>query len=154
MEDKPHHGIANLKSFADPEHAKKANRNGRPKGSRNRSTIYKQWLEKEGKYGKKVDDIVVAAIEKAEEGDIAALKELMDGAYGKIPDKVLQADIEAQFIEDDMVNDVLSLLTDEQLQQLIDKRRQRDDSGRIITHEPVAIGANTPQEQSYTDIIS
>lgn len=70
------------------------NPNGRPKGSRNRSTIAKQWLEVSQKIknpitGKEEDleqqDIMtLALIKKARNGDVSAYKELMDSAYGKI----------------------------------------------------------------------
>ena len=83
--------LDNLKPF---EKGESGNPNGRPKGSRNRSTIAKQWLEVSQKIknpitGKEEDleqqDIMtLALIKKARNGDVSAYKELMDSAYGKI----------------------------------------------------------------------
>jgi len=83
------------------------NPNGRPKGTKNRSTIIKKFLEARLNKGftpegiKEVQALTVeelltlAVIKKAKSGDVAAYKELMDGAYGKIKDKVdLQANVE------------------------------------------------------------
>lgn len=65
------------------------NLQGRPKGARNRSTIYREHLEAESANGGQVvDDCVKSAILQALKGDIQALKELMDSAYGKNPDKL------------------------------------------------------------------
>jgi len=76
------------------------NRDGRPVGSRNRSSIVKQWLE-----AKKIaknpiseleeeleiqDMITLALISKALKGDVAAYKELMDSGFGKVKDVVEQ----------------------------------------------------------------
>lgn len=92
---------------------------GRPKGARNRSTIYREHLEKVGKKGQVVDDIVLAAIDKALTGDINALKELMDSGYGKIPDKVLTAETEPENLDRDISAAVLKKLSDEDLQEII-----------------------------------
>lgn len=90
-------------------HAKKGqvlNPNGRPKGSRNRSTIVRELLEKAAlksiaaKQAKELgedvdlecktiaDQIAAAIMLKAMAGDTTAFNALMDSAYGKIVDKV------------------------------------------------------------------
>lgn len=68
------------------------NPKGRPKGSLNRSTIAKKWLEatKKGKNPitgenevlTQEDIITLALIRKAMEGDVSAYKALMDSGYG------------------------------------------------------------------------
>ena len=69
------------------------NREGRPKGSRNRSSIVKEWLMVEQNLKNpltgtietlsQADMITLALISKARKGDVAAFKELMDSGYGK-----------------------------------------------------------------------
>lgn len=71
------------------------NPNGRPKGKRNRSLIAKQWLEVSQKIKNPItgeneeleqqDIMTLALIKKAREGDVQAYRELMDSAYGKLP---------------------------------------------------------------------
>jgi len=64
---------------------------GKPKGTRNRSTIIREWLEAkatDGESGQVSDQLVRSLIKKAVTGDVAAFRELMDGAYGKVTDKV------------------------------------------------------------------
>jgi hypothetical protein len=83
------------------------NPNGRPKGSPNRSTLLKKWLALKIKFpnrndenGEKVfdelkedlpitleDAITLALIQKAQGGDVAAIKEVFDSLHGKISDK-------------------------------------------------------------------
>ena len=73
-------------------------KNGRPKGSRDRQTIVKYWLEaiKEARNPitgeleqlPVADQIVLSLIGKALKGDVSAFKELMDSGYGKLTDKV------------------------------------------------------------------
>ena len=68
------------------------NPNGRPKGSRNRSTIARQWLEVsqnlknpltgEQETMSQEDLMTLALIKKAREGDVNAYKALMDSGYG------------------------------------------------------------------------
>lgn len=69
------------------------NPNGRPKGSRNRATIAREWLEVFEKTTNPItgqddelqqqDLMTLAMIKKAKDGDVNAYKELMDSAYGK-----------------------------------------------------------------------
>ncbi len=97
-----------------------ANRSGKPKGARNRSTIYREHLEKLGKSGQVVDDIILAAIDKALTGDITALKELMDSGYGKVPDKVLTAETEPENLERDVTEQTLKHVPTEELEKILD----------------------------------
>lgn len=71
-----------------------ANR-GRKKGSVSRATLLKRWLEmpiellnpisKLKEKGKVQDEVILALIAKARQGDVAAIKEVLDGRFGKIP---------------------------------------------------------------------
>ncbi len=64
---------------------------GKAKGTRNRSTIIREWLETkatDGKEGDVADQLVRALIIKASEGDVMAFRELFDSGYGKNTDKV------------------------------------------------------------------
>lgn len=77
---------------------------GRPRGSRNRSTIMRELLEMAAiesvadnqktimgdnfKPDTVVEQLVAVLVMKALNGDVAACKELMDSAYGKVTDKV------------------------------------------------------------------
>lgn len=73
------------------------NPSGRPKGSRNRSTIVREWLEVKQKERNPLtgqteeleqqDLMTLALIKKAREGDVQAYRELMDSAHGKIEQK-------------------------------------------------------------------
>lgn len=79
----------NLKPFKKGE---SGNPKGRPKGSKNRSTIAKRWLGSDQKYMNPItgeeeiltqeDIITLAQIKKAREGDTHAYKALEDSAYG------------------------------------------------------------------------
>lgn len=67
-------------------------KNGRPKGSRNRSTIVKKWLSFLSNETNDItgieeqltqeDKITLAQIHKAKAGDTSAYKALMDSAHG------------------------------------------------------------------------
>lgn len=69
-----------------------ANPNGRPRGSKNRSTIARKWLEVmqdtknpiTGELEKlsQEDLITLAMIHKARKGDVGAYKQLMDSGFG------------------------------------------------------------------------
>ena len=81
--------LDNLKPF---EAGKSGNPAGRPKGSRNRSTIAKHWLEVNQSLKNPLtgieetmsqeDLMTLALIKKAREGDVNAYKALMDSGYG------------------------------------------------------------------------
>jgi hypothetical protein len=79
-----------------PDHTKfkkgeSGNPNGRPKGTKNRSTIARKWLEVEQKLQNPItgenekmsqeDIMTLALIKKSREGDVAAYRALMDSAY-------------------------------------------------------------------------
>jgi hypothetical protein len=73
------------------------NPSGRPKGSLNRSTIAKKWLEvlsqeelEDGqvKWLSNEEAMTLALIRKARNGDVNAYKALMDSAYGTAKDTV------------------------------------------------------------------
>jgi len=83
-------GKENLKPF---EKGQSGNPKGRPKGSRNRSTIAREWLEVsqfitnpitgEKEKLEQQDIMTLAIIKKARDGDVAAYKALLDSAYGQ-----------------------------------------------------------------------
>ena len=85
------------------------NPNGRPKGSKNRSTIAKYWLEVnqnlknpltgENETMSQEDLMTLALIKKAREGDVAAYKALMDSGYGAPVQQVEQTNIELAFFD-------------------------------------------------------
>ena len=73
------------------------NPKGKPKGTLNRSTIAKKWLEvlsqeelEDGvvKWLSNEEAITLALIQKARKGDVNAYKALMDSAYGTAKDTV------------------------------------------------------------------
>lgn len=71
---------------------KSGNPAGRPKGSKNRSTIARRWLEVnqslknpltgQNETMSQEDLMTLALIKKAREGDVMAYKALMDSGYG------------------------------------------------------------------------
>lgn len=77
----------NLKSW---KKGQSGNPKGKPKGTRNRSTIVRELLEAKATDGdgQVVDQVIRALIAKAMRGDVAAVRELMDSAYGKIQDEI------------------------------------------------------------------
>ncbi len=68
---------------------------GRPKGSRNKSTIFKEALAIKDKNGITNEQKLLAkAIELGIEGDLKAIFSLFDGAHGKDKQVVEQTNIE------------------------------------------------------------
>lgn len=88
--------------FPNTETQFKKGEGGRPKGARNRSTVIREILEAaaseqlKSKNGLDLglspqtifDQLVIQQVVKASLGDTVAFKELADGAYGKLTDKV------------------------------------------------------------------
>jgi hypothetical protein len=101
---------------------------GRPKGSRNRSTIVREWLEATESMKNPItgqsekltqyDIITLALIQKARKGDVQAFKELMDSSFGKIPDKVLA----------ESKNVIETQLTQEEARKMINKLKMEIDT--------------------------
>lgn len=69
---------------------------GHPKGTKNRATILRKWIDTKKKFedptGKLVegtleDEIYLALLAKGLEKDVAAIKEINDTLYGKIAEK-------------------------------------------------------------------
>ena len=86
------------------EKGESGNPSGRPKGSKNRSTIAKQWLEVnqnlknpltgENETMSQEDLMTLALIKKARDGDVNAYKALMDSGYGSPVQQIEQTNIE------------------------------------------------------------
>ena len=74
------------------------NPNGRPKGSLNRSTIVRKWLDAQEKVKNPItgleetltqsDIMTLGLIKEARKGNVQAYKELMDSGFGKIKDEL------------------------------------------------------------------
>jgi hypothetical protein len=85
--------MANEKNLIPYKKGESGNPKGRPKGSLNRSTTAKRWLEVEQELKNPLtgvkekmsqeDLITLALIKKARNGDSLAYQKLMDSAYGK-----------------------------------------------------------------------
>ena len=75
-----------------PQKGEVRNPNGRPKGSKNRSTIARKWLETiqsaknpitgEDEKLSQEDLMTLALLKKARNGDVSAYKQFMDSGYG------------------------------------------------------------------------
>ena len=86
------------------------NPNGRPKGSKNRSTIARQWLEvneeiknpltSEIERMTQEDVMTLALIKKARSGDVNAYKALMDSGYGSPLQQIESTNIEQPLFPD------------------------------------------------------
>jgi hypothetical protein len=94
------------------------NKDGRPVGTKNRSTILKKWIEVNVKIkdksnptlreidGTVEDQIILALIAKARSGDVQAIKEINDTLYGKIIDKQeIKGDINTTIVFKDFGNE-------------------------------------------------
>jgi hypothetical protein len=89
--------MANEQNLTSYKKGQSGNPKGKPKGTLNRSTIAKKWLEvlsqeelEDGvvKWLSNEEAITLALIQKARKGDVNAYKALMDSAYGTAKDTV------------------------------------------------------------------
>lgn len=99
--------ISNLRPF---QKGQSGNPKGRPKGSKNRTTLVRELLEMESTFqnplnGKEqrlsyAEQIVIAQIAEARNGNVQAFKELMDSAFGKMKDvhQLEQAEKQTEFV--------------------------------------------------------
>jgi hypothetical protein len=84
--------MANPENIIPPQKGEVRNPNGKPKGTKNRSTIARKWLETMQNAKNPItgidenlsqeDLITLAMIHKARKGDVAAYKQLMDSTFG------------------------------------------------------------------------
>ena len=101
------------------EKGESGNPKGRPKGSKNRSTIAKYWLSIEQNLKNPLtgdteemsqeDLMTLALIKKAREGDVNAYKALMDSGYGAPVQQVeqKQTNIDLSDLSTDEIRDLL-----------------------------------------------
>lgn len=81
-------GKKTVKSFPNPDTQFKGQPGpGRPKGSLNRSTLFRQWMDMEVEGESNEKRIMRALMLKAQEGDVSAIKEALDSTFGKLTDK-------------------------------------------------------------------
>jgi len=102
--------MANNENLKPAKKGEVRNPNGRPKGSLNRSTIARKWLEVnqslknpstgENKTMRQEDLMTLALIKKAREGDVSAYKALMDSGYGAPLQQVEQTILEQPLFPD------------------------------------------------------
>lgn len=108
----------NLKSY---KKGQSGNPKGRPKGSKNRSTIARYWLDVnqnlknpltgESEKMSQEDLMTLALIKKAREGDVNAYKALMDSGYGS----------PLQQIEQNQTSIDLSDFTTKEIREILDE---------------------------------
>ena len=110
-------------------------RPGRPKGSRNRKTLFKEWMTVEtdcvDPNGNTVqlpmaDKIALAAINQAAKGNTAAINIVLDNTYGKLKD-------EPEKPEQPPFN--WSAYTEEEIQQLMTLLAKGTDDGVVEFEE-------------------
>lgn len=101
------------------EKGSSGNPNGRPKGSKNRSTIARYWLSIEQNLKNPLtgdtetmsqeDLMTLALIKKAREGDTNAYKALMDSGYGAPVQQVeqTQMNVDLSNLSTDEIKDLL-----------------------------------------------
>lgn len=107
--------MANEENLIPYKKGQSGNPNGRPKGSKNRSTIAKKWLGVEqdlknpltgDKETMSQEDLMtLALIKKAREGDTQAYQKLLDSAYGAPLQQVIQEIVEQPLFPDVKEND-------------------------------------------------
>jgi vacuolar-type H+-ATPase subunit E/Vma4 len=90
--------MPNPENIIPPQKGEIRNPKGKPKGTKNRATIFKKWVKVLEKTTNEItqqeeeltqlDLMAIAAIVEAKSGNITALKEVLDSIYGKVTDKV------------------------------------------------------------------
>ena len=102
----------------NPERINKA---GYPAGKKNRSTVIKELLALKTEDGKDNEyRMMWALLEKACTGDVSAVKEIQDTMYGKIPDKVINAETDLETLERDVTAEALKHVPTEELEKLME----------------------------------
>tara|TARA_R100001510_G_scaffold56456_1_gene62082 strand:+ start:1153 stop:1494 length:342 start_codon:yes stop_codon:yes gene_type:complete len=99
--------MANEENLIPYKKGQSGNPKGRPKGSKNRSSVARKWLQVEQDLKNPLtseietmsqeDLMTLALIKKAREGDTQAYQKLLDSAYGAPVQQVEQTNIELPF---------------------------------------------------------
>ena len=107
--------MANEENLIRYKKGQSGNPKGRPKGSKNRSTIAKKWLQVEQDLKNPLtseietmsqeDLMTLALIKKARDGDATAYQKLLDSAYGAPVQQIEQTNIEQPLFPDVKEND-------------------------------------------------
>ena len=107
--------MANEENLIPYKKGQSGNPKGRPKGSKNRSTIAKKWLQVEQDLKNPLtsqtetmsqeDLMTLALIKKAMDGDVQAYQKLLDSAYGAPVQQIEQTNIEQPLFPDVSKND-------------------------------------------------
>jgi hypothetical protein len=115
--------MANEENLIPVQLGEVRNPNGRPKGSRNRSTIARKWLEVnqslknpltgENETMSQEDLMTLALIKKARDGDTNAYKALMDSGYGAPIQQIEQTNTEID-LSDLTTDELRDLLKDDE----------------------------------------
>ena len=102
--------MANEQNLIPYQKGQSGNPKGRPKGSKDRSTIAKKWLQVEQDLKNPLtseietmsqeDLMTLALIKKAREGDATAYQKLLDSAYGAPVQQIEQTNIEQPLFPD------------------------------------------------------
>jgi|TARA_R100000482_G_scaffold84461_1_gene33627 hypothetical protein len=102
--------MANEENLIPYKKGQSGNPKGRPKGSKNRSTVAKKWLQvvqdlknpltSEIETMSQEDLMTLALIKKAREGDTQAYQKLLDSAYGAPVQQIEQTNIEQPLFPD------------------------------------------------------
>jgi len=118
--------LANPENLIPAKPGEVRNPNGRPKGALGRSAIVRRWLEADGDaLGTTVaDDLVLAAIKKAKDGDISAFKELFDSGFGKLTEKT-DMNVKAE-VNTDVTAKLLAKYPTEALEEILDDATNND----------------------------
>ena len=107
--------MANEENLIRYKKGQSGNPKGRPKGSKNRSSVAKKWLSVEQNQKNPLtnkdedmsqeDLITLALIKKARKGDVQAYQKLLDSAYGAPVQQIEQTNIEQPLFPDVKEND-------------------------------------------------
>ncbi len=107
--------MANEENLIRYEKGQSGNPKGRPKGSKNRSSVARKWLALEQNKNNPITDVketlsqedlmTLALIKKARDGDATAYQKLLDSAYGAPVQQIEQTNIEQPLFPDVKEND-------------------------------------------------
>jgi hypothetical protein len=102
--------MANEENLIRYKKGQSGNPKGRPKGSKNRSSVARKWLALEQNKNNPITDVeeilsqedlmTLALIKKAREGDATSYQKLLDSAYGAPVQQIEQTNIEQPLFPD------------------------------------------------------